>query len=185
MPDKSFPELEVILRQFYPLLDSNGWVENEFEETGEKTYEIECDNFPVQIDDLTLYLEAVFHLVPVKSIFLIETYTTLFESFPTPPYTDESVFLEDLRSNKKFVENLVGTFAPNHPVTAHTSKEIEVIYTYWKETQKHHEGGGRIIFPDTIRIGIKNCVQRLFKTLSWNVMMYAEYLDLIPVIQAP
>ncbi len=63
MSSKRLPELEGILKLFYPLFDSGGWVENEFEETGEKTYEIECDNFPIQMGDLTLYLEAVFHVV--------------------------------------------------------------------------------------------------------------------------
>lgn len=55
-----FPELENVLTQYYPLLNCDGWVTDEFVETGDISYETECDNFPVLLDDLTLYLEAVF-----------------------------------------------------------------------------------------------------------------------------
>ncbi len=33
MPEKSFSELKAVLTQYYHLLGSGGWVENEFDET--------------------------------------------------------------------------------------------------------------------------------------------------------
>jgi len=44
---KHFPTLERVLKSSYPFLDTEGWIEDEFPETGDTSYETECDNFPI------------------------------------------------------------------------------------------------------------------------------------------
>ena len=136
-------------------------------------------NVPVPLDDLTLYLEAVFWLIPDKKVFLIEAYTTLFEDFPqSPAFRNEGEFLGQLR-NKLFLHNMISTLAENHPLTLQIPTEIERLYFFWKATQEIYDGGGRILFPEEIRRRITATVQDQLKGTDWKVMMYEGYLDYI------
>jgi len=65
MAIKHFPTLEGVLKSYYPFLDTDGWIEDEFPETGDTSFETECDNFPVAVETQTLYLEAVFYVFPL------------------------------------------------------------------------------------------------------------------------
>ena len=173
---KHFPDLERILKSYYPLFETTGWIEDEFPETGDTSYETECDNFPVSVESLTLYLEAVFYVIPIKRLFLVEAYTSLFEEFPPEIFSSEEDFLRNVQTNEDFINEMITTLAPNHPITEETPEEIVKIYQYWKHSQQVHGGGGRIIFPTEIRKKITSTLQTQLDSTDWTVLMYGEYL---------